>query len=367
MFDSAPPNLPVEPAPKAPVQPPQMPAAAMPVVQKPAVTTQAKKEPEDIFQGLDAGGDMPDKAMMPEFEAPVRKPPFMLIGAVVGGVLLLGAIGFAVWYFVLRTPAEQIGSEQTGGQQIAQEPAEVVEAPPPMPTEPVTTPPFGANIPAPESINQQPSDDNSPFEAPETPTDDNPPFEAPETSVVRQPIEGSDADGDGLTDAEEVLFGTDASNTDTNANSYPDGVEVGNMYDPARKGSPLANSPNLSRQEWEEFAFLMPAGWRMMTEPLLPGVATLDTGTPAKFGLQKRGALGNMSLREWLALPEGDTSMRRIQLKTGTEAYQTNDGLTTYVAVNGTIVILTYEPNGAAAYEFRSLYSLLANSLQSAR
>jgi hypothetical protein len=363
MFDSAPPNLPVEPAPKAPPQPPQMPAAAMPVVQQPAVTGQTKKEPEDIFQGLDAGGETPDKSMMPELDAPARKPPFMLIGAIVGGVLFLAAIGFAVWYFVLRVPAEELGSGQSNGQQMAAEPSEVVETPPPMPTEPVTTPPFGANIPAPESINQPPEVQP---ENPEQPSD-NSPFEAPETPAVSQPVEGADADADGLTDAEEALFGTDPANADTNANSYPDGIEVGNMYDPLRKGAPLADSPNLARLEWEEFSFLVPAGWRVLTEPLLPGVATLDTGTSAKFGLQKRGLLGGMSLRAWLALPDGDTTMRRIQLKTGAEAYQTNDGLTTYAAVNGTIVILTYEPNGAAAYEFRSLFSLLANSLQPVR
>ncbi len=41
-----------------------------------------------------------------------------------------------------------------------------------------------------------------------------------------------DFDGDGLTDVEEELYGTDISNPDTDKDNFPDGIEIVNLYDP---------------------------------------------------------------------------------------------------------------------------------------
>ncbi len=41
-----------------------------------------------------------------------------------------------------------------------------------------------------------------------------------------------DSDGDGLTDAQEVLLGTDPHNKDTDGDGFPDGFEVLNGYSP---------------------------------------------------------------------------------------------------------------------------------------
>lgn len=45
-----------------------------------------------------------------------------------------------------------------------------------------------------------------------------------------------DADNDGLTDEEEVLYGTDATNPDTDGDGYLDGEEVDSGYNPAGSG-----------------------------------------------------------------------------------------------------------------------------------
>lgn len=57
-----------------------------------------------------------------------------------------------------------------------------------------------------------------------------------------------DADCDGLTDAEEKLYGTDSRNTDTDGDSYSDGVEVKSGYDPTKPapGDKIANFVNES-------------------------------------------------------------------------------------------------------------------------
>jgi len=362
MFDSAPPNLPVEPAPKTPPATPQMPTAPTAPMTAPQamVVGQIKKEPEDIFKDLDtAGQTAADTALMPEFESASRKSPVKLIGFIVGGLVVLGGIGFAAWYFMLRPkPAVPV---ETAALPAVETPKEQIETPPPMPETPVTTPPAGVNIPAPQSI-APPT--NATGTSPETQPTATQPEAAPASVAGTAPVEGTDTDQDSLTDAEEALLGTDPANKDTNGNSYPDGTEVLNQYDPLKKGAPLAESSKLKWFEWEGLKMLAPAGWQLMTDPLRPDVTTLDTGNVAKFVIQNRGDMGNRSLRGWLALADNDTSMKVLKPKAGWEALQTADGLTTYVAVNGTIYIITYELNGAPTYEYRTLFTLLANSLQ---
>lgn len=370
MFDSAPPNLPVEPAPKASFQPPQMPSAPAapptpPIAQQPVVMGAARKEPEDIFKGLDAASDVSGNAVMPEFESAPRKSPIKLIGMIVGGLVVLGAIGFAAWYFLIKPKAavEEVVVAPT----VTQTPTEQVETPPPTQQTPVTTPPPGANIPAPQPVSQPSQSPTSTEASPASVVPTSPSVTETATTSVGTPVAGADIDQDGLTNAEEALLGTNPALADTNANGYPDGTEVNNMYDPAKKGAPLAESSRLKWLEWEGIRFLVPISWSLLTDPLRSGMAVVDTATAAKFTLQKRTDLGNLSLRGWLALPDNDTSMIALKPKAGWEAMQTADGLTTYVAVNGTIIIMAYEPNGAPAYEFRSLFRLMADSLQTVK
>lgn len=320
-----------------------------------------KKEPEDIFKGLDAAVDVTADAAIPVFESAPRKSPLKLIGFGLAGLLVLGAVGFAAWYFLAKpnSPTEEAVGVAPAVEETST--GQVVEKPPTAEQMPVTTPPVGSNIPAPEMAPTAPqatsgqSGEGQPAVQPEN---------APVASNNVQPTEGADADQDLLTDAEEALLGTDPANNDTNANTYQDATEVGNLYDPVRKGASLASSPALKYFEWDGLKFLAPARWQLMVDALKSDLAVLDTGTSAKFMLQKRGDLGGQTLRGWLALSENDTSMRQLKTKGGWEALQTADRLTTYLAVNGTIYILSYELNGAPTYDFRTLFTLLANSLQ---
>jgi len=55
-----------------------------------------------------------------------------------------------------------------------------------------------------------------------------------------------DSDGDGLTDADEVnIYGTDPNNPDTDGDTYPDGVEIANGYNPLGPGKLVSLTPGL--------------------------------------------------------------------------------------------------------------------------
>ena len=178
MFDSTPPNLPVEPAAPVPLKtaaPPAPPRPAAPAGPGPKpvpavpLTTKGKKEPEDIFSGLDAAAEQ--KAAnegMTMAEAP-KQNPLVVAGVVVAGLLVLGAAGYVVWAYVLHptspsapvvvpttSPTPRIPSGQIEQPPVTQQPAPApIPTPNPNPAAsssaptPVTQPPAGINIPIP--------------------------------------------------------------------------------------------------------------------------------------------------------------------------------------------------------------------------
>ena len=55
-------------------------------------------------------------------------------------------------------------------------------------------------------------------------------------NTVTKPDMTLDSDNDGLTDAEEEVYGTDKNNSDTDGDGYTDGAEVQNGYNPLGEG-----------------------------------------------------------------------------------------------------------------------------------
>ncbi len=173
------------------------------------------KEPEDMFAGVEPTGQEPLRpagALSPtvpgmpgtasavgatptevgeEGGGPGKKKMILVLAAAIL-VLILGGGGFLVW------------------RQFTSAPEATLE-----------TPEVNANLPA----------VNTPVET--APIVNEAPAEIPpavlETAPVIPPVGSVDSDGDGLTDAQEVTLGTDATNTDTDLDGLSDGEEV-NTY-----------------------------------------------------------------------------------------------------------------------------------------
>ncbi|MDD3711599.1 MAG: hypothetical protein PHP37_03310, partial [Patescibacteria group bacterium] len=71
-----------------------------------------------------------------------------------------------------------------------------------------------------------------------------------------------DNDGDGLSDSEEIILGTDFFEVDSDGDSYSDLTEALNLYDPIGNGR-LVTNPNISKYQNNTFSYniLYPVLW----------------------------------------------------------------------------------------------------------
>jgi hypothetical protein len=84
------------------------------------------------------------------------------------------------------------------------------------------------------------------------------------SGILKIPPRGPDADNDDFTNAEELLFGTDINKADTDEDTYLDGNEIINLYDPLSPTGKLADNVIISKvfyNESQNYSILYPAKW----------------------------------------------------------------------------------------------------------
>ncbi len=298
-------NLPTQPAPASPPVPPINSPVPPPIQAMPsAPAAMPSAAADDMFSGVDkvpapspmsapqpmsapvppivaSQAPMPATPAAPSPMAPQRvlsplpephHPPvlhYVLIALAV--VAVLGVIAGGVWFFAIRRPAQQVmealpvapvatstndamtpssaapmvpADEPVGGTTEFGEPEEI-------PSKPVVTPPEGATVPLPSSIDPNgvglgaptsaTADQGTPQPAPVQPAqpvdqDADGLSDAREIELGTNPAL-ADTDSDGLTDGDEVLkHRTNPLVPDTDGDAYPDGVEVQKGFNPLGPG-----------------------------------------------------------------------------------------------------------------------------------
>lgn len=106
--------------------------------------------------------------------------------------------------------------------------------------------------------------------------------------TVTPPLTTQDSDHDGLTDAEEPLFGADPARADTDGDGYPDGQEVQSGYDPAvGGGAKLSDSKYFATYENQKFGYTIkyPKVWlaKATDKNAQDEIIFNDTNDPSEF------------------------------------------------------------------------------------
>ncbi len=368
MFDATPPNLPVAPAPSGAGQVPTVPSAPVPQsppvppsvppppvgpmpprpagpMPHPSLTTSSKREPEDIFAGMEkaARSSSVSGPAMPEPRGSRFPARIILIG--LAALFVLGILVFTLWKFVAEPKKKLVTNvRSTPAKEVKQV---VVEEPLPVPESPrvpVTTPPPGIPIPAP----------------------------APQVVLVPPPVspsEGVDTDADGLTDAEEPFYDADPSKSDTDGDGYPDGKEVRNLFDLSKKGGNLADAKFISRLFGKDVgmpvSLLAPKPWSLVVVPTNEIRAALSTGSATRFVFEWKQNREHASIDAWIVQQGISTfpALHSIKTKGGIEGRQTSDGLTTYLPLADSVLIVTYDLNGDSSDEYRTSYEMVIQSI----
>lgn len=161
----------------------------------------------------------------------------ILIATIV--LIIVGVIGVAVWYFVVRTPAKTpaIVTAPVANTEAEKTPevVPVVSAPP---TQGEVDVDVTQPTPEPPPIIEKPADVPLPT-APEIPQKDSDKdglTDEQEAKLGTDPA-NPDTDADGLNDSAEVnIWGTDPLNKDTDGDTFSDGQEVLNGFNPKGAG-----------------------------------------------------------------------------------------------------------------------------------
>jgi len=185
----------------------------------------------------------------------------------------------------------------------------------------------------------------------------------PKTFAIPMPTE--DTDQDGLTDAEEKVFGTNPKKPDTDGDSYLDGAEVESGYDPTlATGAKIADSAKFKKYINEHFGYSVsyPVDWlakpvdEVSSEVIFKGegdefIEILAVDNPEK-----------LSATAWYAKQAGNLQAGEVPtIKLGNITWAVSlDGLNMYTSNGRYLITVSYNiGNGEQASYYKLFHVML--------
>lgn len=183
-------------------------------------------------------------------------------------------------------------------------------------------------------------------------------------------IDATDFDADGLTDAEEEVFGTDPSAFDTDKDEYYDGQEVGNLYNPKGLAPVRIIDSGLVRE------YVAPSDAYRIYYPIPWTVGTVD---PAGETILITAANGDyLEIRKMVKQPGEDFTtwfgrtvpdQRITDLESGINRFtvpylRRKDDLVAYIDRPNQVLVLIYHPTTSAPIAFRHIMRMALESVR---
>lgn len=194
---------------------------------------------------------------------------------------------------------------------------------------------------------------------------------ATSTVVIAAPTFAADSDGDGLSDVEEALFGTDSNSVDSDSDSYSDFAELDLGYNPAGAGR-LIDNPNFAKYENVNFSLIYPISWpfKVLAEDSV--LFTSPDNQLIQVGIQQN--LTNQTITDWYQsqfaveqVPVAQiVEQRDIAGNSLWMGVTSPDGFTVYLATEAKDKIYTVNYNTGAnnVSSFGKLFKVMTSSLR---
>lgn len=211
-----------------------------------------------------------------------------------------------------------------------------------------------------------------PAEAPETPittldpVDEIPPTPNPPAPADPVITRGIDTDSDGLSDREEVLYGTDFRNPDTDADTFLDGNEVFHGYDPLGfRPRTLMDTGTVAEfvNEARGYSILYPNRW--ILEAQENGIF-VETTTSATMEVEEMIKASGERFDEWYLEQEFEETFSNLSAfptRMGYQAYMSEDGTTAYIDFDDTIMAFEYDLQDELTIDFIQTFHMMLNSV----
>ncbi len=202
-------------------------------------------------------------------------------------------------------------------------------------------------------------------------TETTPPSE-PETeipSLGAAPLPSLDSDGDGLTDAEEIIYGSLIDNIDTDGDGYSDGSEVKFGYNPVvGESAKLEGSGIVERytNERYNYSILYPLVWKLQSLDELSKevIFTGESGEFAQVVVQDNPE--QKTALEWYASYLPSLSLEEIPIIQIGEisAVKSLDTLNVYLAVKDKIITISYNNGTHSTADYLSTFQMMYQSFR---
>ena len=177
---------------------------------------------------------------------------------------------------------------------------------------------------------------------------------------------GADGDNDGLTDLEEIIFGASSTTPDTDGDSYLDGAELINLYNPAGTGKLTANS-HISLYDNKTFAYdlLYPWVWQISVNGGDDSLLFKASDNQFVQVIVQPNA-NKETLEEWYLEQLAMATVNETDRVSGSnwQGLKSPDGLNIYLTdkKQNYIFSLTYNPGGGNILEYFNIFQAMVKS-----
>lgn len=186
----------------------------------------------------------------------------------------------------------------------------------------------------------------------------------------------TDTDQDSLSDAEETLFSTSASVPDTDQDSFLDGIELRNQYDPATPRALLEVSPRikLARNDSLGYQLFVPVDWSASknTSDGKQFLIRPNQGTES-FRVDVYDNTDRLNVTEWFQQQQPNANLTQFvnfQNEAGWIGIQTQDHRLIVATLDdggpgskAFIFVMYYQPGEETTLRYSAIWDMMANSL----